>query len=90
MKPATIPVLAKAEETGSTALQACNDSEIVQAETYSQHHSSLLFFADEGEIEAHVAVYALAKLTTSISEKSVDAFVSETLDIAREARRTFP
>jgi hypothetical protein len=38
MKPATIPVLAKAEETGSTALQACNDSEIVQAETYSQHH----------------------------------------------------
>jgi len=42
MKPATIPVLAKAEETGSTALQACNDSEIVHAETYSQPCQSLI------------------------------------------------
>ena len=54
MKPATIPVLAKAEETGSTALQACNDGDFLHAETYSQHFTSLFFFANEGEIEGHV------------------------------------
>jgi len=40
MKPAMIPVLAKAEETGSTALQACNDGELLHAETYSRLYNS--------------------------------------------------